>query len=82
MWHMQDSPGQLLALTFRYKPLQPFTLLQCRSDAGVLNPVVDKATWKMKFKLSWREASPPNHLVDTVDSDRLVVNTDLFLQVL
>ena len=29
-----------------------------------------KATWKRKFKLSWREAGPPNHHDDEVDSDQ------------
>jgi len=29
-----------------------------------------KATWKMGFKLLWREAGPPNHHDDTVDSDQ------------
>ena len=27
-----------------------------------------KATWKREFKLPWREAGPPNHLNDKVDS--------------
>ena len=29
-----------------------------------------KATWKMKFKLLWRDAGPPNHLDGKVDSDQ------------
>ena len=29
-----------------------------------------KATWKMEFKLPWREAGPPNDLDDQVDSDQ------------
>jgi len=29
-----------------------------------------KATWKREFKLPWREAGPPNHLDDKVDSDQ------------
>ena len=28
-----------------------------------------KNTWKREFKLPWREAGPPNHLDDGVDSD-------------
>ena len=28
-----------------------------------------KTTWKWEFKLSWREAGPPNHHDDKVDSD-------------
>jgi len=29
-----------------------------------------KATWKRGFKLPWREADPPNHQDDQVDSDQ------------
>ena len=29
-----------------------------------------KATWKREFKLPWREAGPPNHHDDEVDSDQ------------
>ena len=29
-----------------------------------------KATWERVFKLSWREAGPPNHNDDKVDSDQ------------
>ena len=29
-----------------------------------------KATWKRGFKLPWREAGPPNHHDDKVDSDQ------------
>ena len=29
-----------------------------------------KATWKREFKLSWRRAGQPSHLVDVVDSDQ------------
>ena len=29
-----------------------------------------KATWKREFKLPWREAVPPNHHDDKVDSDQ------------
>ena len=38
-----------------------------------------KATWKREFKISWREAGPPNHHDDKVDSDRWVVNKDFSL---
>ena len=31
-----------------------------------------KATWKREFKLPWREAGPPIHLDDKVDSDQQV----------
>ena len=33
-----------------------------------------KATWKREFKLPWRQAGPPNHLDDKVDSDQQVAN--------
>jgi len=29
-----------------------------------------KATWKREYKLPWREAGPPNHHDDNVDSDQ------------
>jgi len=29
-----------------------------------------QATWKREFKLLWREAGPPNHHDDKVDSDQ------------
>jgi len=29
-----------------------------------------KATWKREFKPPWREAGPPNHHDDKVDSDQ------------
>ena len=38
-----------------------------------------KATWKREFKLLWREAGPPNHHDDKVDSDQQVVNKELSL---
>ena len=38
-----------------------------------------KATWKREFKLPWREAGPPNHHDDKVDSDQKIVNEELSL---
>ena len=38
-----------------------------------------KATWKKKLKPPWREAGPPNHVDDKVDSDLEVVNKELSL---
>ena len=38
-----------------------------------------KATRKREFKLSWREAGPPNHLDDKVDSGQKVVNKEFSL---
>jgi hypothetical protein len=35
-----------------------------------------KATWKIEFKLPWREAVSPNHHDDKVDSDQKVVNEE------
>jgi len=29
-----------------------------------------KASWKREFKLPWREAGPPNHHDDKLDSDQ------------
>ena len=57
-----------------------FTLLEEGSgeevaDAALAVPHVPvdgrcKPTWKRKSKLPWREAGPPNHLDDQVDSDQ------------
>ena len=38
-----------------------------------------QATWKGEFKLPWREAGPPDHLDDEVDSDHEVVNKEVSL---
>ena len=38
-----------------------------------------KATWRMEFKLPWREAGQPNHYEDKVDSDQWVVSEELSL---
>jgi len=40
--------------------------------SGLTTRKVDryKATWKREFKLPWREAGPPNHHDDKVDSDQ------------
>ena len=38
-----------------------------------------KASWKRQFKLPWREAGPPDHYDDKVDSDQKVVNKALYL---
>ena len=38
-----------------------------------------KATWKRGFKLSWREAGPPNHRDHKVDADHKVVDKELSL---
>ena len=37
------------------------------------------ATWEREFSLPWREASPPNHHDDEMDSDQEVVNNKLSL---
>jgi len=41
---------------------------------GTIGCSVHCFTWKREFKLPWREAGPPNHHDDTVDSDQQVVN--------
>ena len=41
--------------------------------------VVNLTTRKRDFKLLWREAGPPNHLDDQVDSDQEVVGKELSL---
>ena len=38
-----------------------------------------KAAWGMQFRITWREASPPTHHNDIVDSDQLVVKKELSL---
>ena len=38
-----------------------------------------KVDMRLPGKLPWREAGPPNHLDDKVDSDQLVVNKELSL---
>ena len=37
---------------------------------GLAQEGICKATWKREFKLPWREAAPPNHHDDKVDSDQ------------
>jgi hypothetical protein len=36
-----------------------------------------KAAWKREFKLPWREAGPPNHHDDEVDSYQYVGNKEV-----
>jgi len=38
-----------------------------RPDGG---PGACTATWEREFKIPWREAGPPNHYDDKVDSDQ------------
>ena len=40
-----------------------------------------KATWKGEFKAPWREADPPDHHDDQIDSDQYVVNEEFSLSV-
>ena len=44
---------------------------------GAMSGTSFRITWKKNFKLPWREAGPPNHHDDKVDSDQKVVNTFL-----
>ena len=39
-----------------------------------------KATWKREFKLPYRDADPPNHHDDKVDSDQQLVNKEVSLR--
>ena len=48
--------------------------LQAISLSGLVTWV-----WKREFKLPWREAGPPDHHNDKVDSDQYVVNNELSL---
>ena len=59
-----DSQGQILALAsdiFSAKLLKTILVVQ----GGRC-----KATWRREFELPWREAGPPNHHDDKVDSDQ------------
>ena len=38
-----------------------------------------EAVCKKEFKLPWREAGPPNHHDDKVDSDKQIVNIEYSL---
>ena len=38
-----------------------------------------QANWEMEVKLSWRQASPPNHHDDQVDSDQYAINKEVSL---
>ena len=50
---------------------------QLAHSAAIFPAMPPLATWKGKFKLPLREARPPNHPDDKVDSDKQVVNTGL-----
>ena len=54
-----------------------YVVLPCH----ILARKVDRceAAWRREFKLSLREAGPPNHLDDNVDSDLLDVTKELYL---
>ena len=41
-----------------------------RADTSLSVTDTPPRTWKREFKLPWREAGPPNHLDDKVDSDQ------------
>ena len=40
-----------------------------------------KATWQSEFKHPWREAGPPHHFDDNLDSEKWVVNEELSVAV-
>ena len=55
-------------------------LLSRRTEPALLDRLERcKATKKSEFKPPWREAGPPNHHNDKVDSDQEVVNKELSL---
>ena len=63
---------------------EDFAFLGAPPLQNVRSPVKEgkyKATWKREFKVPWREAGPPNHLDDKVDSNQKVVDTELSLWV-
>ena len=67
--------------------LRCLKLAQSTSSIGFISQVLlallgagrYKATWKREFKLPWREAGPPNHHDDKVDSDQWVVSEEVSL---
>jgi len=46
------------------------TNVQLKVYPFVYQEGICKATWKREFKLPWREAGPPNHHDNKVDSDQ------------
>ena len=46
-----------------------YVLNQCIIPSMLCAHIVPHA-WKREFKFPWREAGPPNHLKDKVDSDQ------------
>ena len=56
-------PGHSPVLKEDRSPLKTF----CAQEAHLCTR---KATWKRDHKLPWREAGPPNHSDDEVDSDQ------------
>jgi len=50
-----------------------------RGQLTCIDPSVSQiiCLWKREFKPPWREAGPPNHHDDKVDSDQYVVNKEL-----
>ena len=57
----------------------PLQVVRVPYIANVAEAGRHKAIWKREFKLPWREAGPPNHHDDKVDSDEQVVNKELSL---
>ena len=53
-----------------FEILMDFGFLQ--ETSGVMGTTFGRGggTWKREFKLPWREAGPPNHHDDKVDSDQ------------
>jgi len=74
IWY--SSQLEQLSAESRLAPRQPVSERVPVSGLGLRK----KATWKREFKLPWREAGPPNHHDDKVDSDQEVVNKELSLR--
>ena len=62
--------GEVIALLDAFERREPNRPAGSGFEFSVWGRGRCKATWKREFKLPWREAGPPNHLDDKVDSDQ------------
>ena len=71
--HLEPSSSSLLLSSLELSDTKDYEL-QIRALLGTAAPfykvVVLKLGSGLTFKLPWREAGPPNHHDDTVDSDQ------------
>ena len=76
--HLAQYPHDLC---FRPRRERPDTVLTLPGGRDVSSTQEGRceATWKRKFKITWHEASPPNHHDDQVDSDQWFVNKEICL---